>query len=185
MNGRPAMGIEIRIAMLLVVLAMVGLTACSDDDPATTPPEPDLVMEPKITLELADLNIDVGDSTQLSIKVEGLPETIFGLGVQIDFNPLVIVFDEESSYTPSEIFGSDTITLFQVQDGTMHLSLSGTAVNEKGYFEGDLGSVVLHGAGPGVCGLLVDPGELWFVDSEGEPVPFQGLEIISGLLVVE
>jgi len=179
------MGAEIRVMVIsLVVLVLFGTIGCDGDDKLVVIPEP-VVIEPKIVLELADLNIAVGDTTQLSIKVEGLPETIFGLGMQIDFNPLVIDFDEESPFTPSEIFGSDTLTLFQVQHGTMHLSLSGTAVNEKGYFEGSLGSVVLHGAGSGTCGLVVDPEALWFVDREGEPIPLEGLEIISGLLAVE
>ncbi len=162
--------------MFLIPAVMIILIGgCSDYQPVV--PEPEI--QPTVQLSLSTETVGVGEQGILSLEMKDIDDRVFGLSLQIVYDPLLVTIDEANGFTPGDFLGADTIALFQVEAGVIHLAIVDISTNEKTMTNGSLGTITIQGLSAGQCGFTIDMNELRFIDAQGENLEFLDLDVLD------
>ena len=124
------------------------------------------VISPVLLLSSSSSSITIGESTSISLKITDLGISIFGVEMQISYNVNVVEVDT-LSFVQGSYFGTNAISLFQIMDDKIHLSISAIHGDAMVNGTGQLASFEVTGLSSGTSTFTIVPEELHFIDDNG------------------
>ena len=124
------------------------------------------VISPVLLLSSSSSSITIGESTSISLKITDLGISIFGVEMQISYNVNVVEVDT-LSFVQGSYFGTNAISLFQIVDDKIHLSISAIHGDAMVNGTGQLASFEVTGLSSGTSTFTIVPEELHFIDDNG------------------
>ena len=76
-----------------------------------------------LLLSSSSSSITIGGSTSISLEITDLVISVFGVEMQISYNASVVDVDT-LSFVQGSYFGTNAISLFQIVEDKVHLSIS-------------------------------------------------------------
>ncbi len=127
------------------------------------------VNNPVLLLSSNLASLAPGESTSISLYITDLMTPIFGVEMQISYNVSIFKVDS-SSFDQGVYFGTNAISLFQIVDDKIHLSISAIHGDAMVNGTGKLGDFVVTGLSSGSGTFKIIPEELHFIDGNGNEV---------------
>jgi len=124
-----------------------------------------------LLLSSSSSSIAAGESTSISLDITDLVTSVFGVEMQISYNKSVVDVDT-SSFEQGTYFGNNAISLFQIVEDKVHLSISAIHGDAMVNGTGRLGEFSVTGLSSGTCTFTIVPEELHFIDDNGNEVHF-------------
>ena len=124
------------------------------------------VISPVLLLSSSSSSITIGESTSISLKITDLGISIFGVEMQISYNVNVVEVDT-LSFVQGSYFGTNAISLFQIMDDKIHLSISAIHGDAMVNGTGQLAAFEVTGLSSGTSTFTIAPEELHFIDDNG------------------
>ena len=134
------------------------------------------VISPVLLLSSSSSSITIGESTSISLKITDLGISIFGVEMQISYNVNVVEVDT-LSFVQGSYFGTNAISLFQIMDDKIHLSISAIHGDAMVNGTGQLAGFEVTGLSSGTSTFTIVPEEIYFIDANGSKVDIIGLEV--------
>jgi len=122
-----------------------------------------------LLLSSSSSSITAGGSTSISLDITDLVTFVFGVEMQISYNASVVEVDT-SSFEQGSYFGTNAISLFQIVDDKIHLSISAIHGDAMVNGTGQLGEFAVTGLSSGTSTFTIVPEELHFIDDNGNEV---------------
>jgi hypothetical protein len=120
-------------------------------------------------LSSSSSSITAGGSTSISLDITDLVTFVFGVEMQISYNAGVVDVDT-SSFEQGAYFGTNAISLFQIVEDKIHLSISAIHGDAMVNGTGQLGEFAVTGLSSGTSTFTIVPEELHFIDDNGNDV---------------
>ena len=127
------------------------------------------VNNPVLLLSSSSSSITAGGSTSISLDITDLVTFVFGVEMQISYNASVVDVDT-SSFEQGAYFGANAISLFQIVEDKIHLSISAIHGDAMVNGTGQLGEFAVTGLSSGTSTFTIVPEELHFIDDNGNEV---------------
>ena len=127
------------------------------------------VNNPVLLLSSSSSSITAGGSTSISLDITDLAAFVFGVEMQISYNASVVEVDT-SSFEQGAYFGTNAISLFQIVENKVHLSISAVHGDAMVNGTGQLGEFAVTGLSSGTSTFTIVPEELHFIDDNGNEV---------------
>jgi len=127
------------------------------------------VISPVLLLSSSSSSITIGESTSISLDITDLMTPIFGVEMQISYNVSIFEVDS-SSFDQGVYFGTNAISLFQIVEDKIHLSISAIHGDAMVNGTGQLGNFIVTGLSSGSGTFTIIPEELHFIDGNGNEV---------------
>lgn len=124
------------------------------------------VISPVLLLSSSSSSITIGESTSISLEITDLGISIFGVEMQISYNANVVEVDT-LSFVQGSYFGTNAISLFQIMDDKIHLSISAIHGDAMVNGTGQLAGFEVTGLSSGTSTFTIVPEELHFIDDNG------------------
>ena len=140
------------------------------------------VISPVLLLSSSSSSITIGESTSISLKITDLGISIFGVEMQISYNVNVVEVDT-LSFVQGSYFGTNAISLFQIVDDKIHLSISAIHGDAMVNGTGQLAAFEVTGLSSGTSTFTIVPEELHFIDDNGNEVDITDYLEVRGLTV--
>jgi len=147
----------------------VTLTTTTTHGSDISDPQVITVNHPGLLLSSSFSSIIVGGSTSISLEITDLVISVFGVEMQISYNASVVEVDT-SSFEQGSYFGTNAISLFQIVDDKIHLSISAIHGDAMVNGTGQLAAFEVTGLSSGTSTFTIVPEELHFIDDNGNEV---------------
>ncbi|HJM33160.1 MAG TPA: PKD domain-containing protein [Candidatus Marinimicrobia bacterium] len=158
------------IGVFPVTLTVTTTHGSDISDPRVITVNPE-VNQPVLLLSSSSSSIAAGGSTSISLDITDLVTSVFGVEMQIDYNTSIVEVDA-SSFEQGAYFGANAISLFQIVEDKVHLSISAIHGDAMVNGTGRLGEFSVTGLSSGTCTFTIVPEELHFIDDNGNEVHF-------------
>ena len=140
------------------------------------------VISPVLLLSSSSSSITIGGSTSISLEITDLGISVFGVEMQISYNASVVEVDT-LSFVQGSYFGTNAISLFQIVDDKIHLSISAIHGDAMVNGTGQLAAFEVTGLSSGTSTFTIVPEELHFIDDNGNEVDITDYLEVRGLTV--
>lgn len=156
------------IAALLAMIALL-VFGCATDD-STTPED----TTPRISFDPTSITISAGDSATVSVNVENLPQGIFALTTQIEFNSNSISISEESIVT-GDYFADGAIIFAHVDDSYLSVGVSSTRGSGVGGGSGTVFELRIRAEWLGTGEMIFTPGATHLYDENADVIELDSI----------
>lgn len=170
----------IETTFVTCLIAASVLVGCSKNPvKEVTPPAPRFSLSPDV------VNIGIGGNGEVRVLIENIPRPLFAISFQLEYNSDVVVFDDSLGVEKGDYFSRDAMLFVRSDGSRIRLTLTTVQGSAIPTTSGWLCSLKFNAHSRGRSPLRLPLDELRFYDSEGEIIRFEGMEIGSGLIVVE
>ena len=159
-------------------MASILLTGCEDKSVG-----PDSVM--RIFFTTGNARIAVDEKTDLTLKIENLPESIFGMSLRLSYDKTIISFTDSTGIENGGLFGPDAIIFIRNNDSTIYTTFTQIKGQDKVNGSGDVCILSFKGEAPGNSEIRVLENELILYDFDGTLIEITEKEIQSALIEVK
>lgn len=160
------------IAVILLVVMVI--TGCGNN--STEPESSDL---PQLLIEVENLSINTDETAEITLRLENIPETIFGVSLQLSYDNSVLSFTDSTAVTAGDYFGDNIILFVQDDNSVVHLSVTRLQGQDGVDGTGDICSINFTSEQSGDCNFEISEDDLNFYDTDGSLISIDSLEISS------
>ena len=122
-----------------------------------------------------NLSIGLEQEGVLTLNIEDLGKSIFGISMQIIFNSEIISFSDSIGFIPGDFFGTEKITFVHEESATIHLTIALKQGSSEVQGSGDIGTLTFIGRALGTSSVDVIPSDIHFYNSDGELTNIENL----------
>jgi hypothetical protein len=162
---------------VFIVIAL-SIQGCGKNSSEPTP------VVSKLILTTDNSNINTGQSSILTMKLENITEPIFALSLRLTYDNSIISFSDSSGFEAGQYLGSDILSFVRVNNSTIHLSISKLQGQNGSSGSGIVCLLHFYGISSGTSDLQIAIENLHFYDSEGALLDLSNLEIGSARIQV-
>ncbi len=130
-------------------------------------------------------SISVGQTIGMNLQIIDFIQPVFGISMQIEFDPTILSVVDSIGFEYSDFFGSEVVTFAQAEYDAIYLTVSLIQGQPEVYGSGNLGQLTFSGISAGSTEVLIIPSELNFYDSAGEIISIDNLQILSSTIVIQ
>lgn len=131
--------------------------------------------DPVLRLIPDNLSIGLEQEGVLTLNIEDLGKSIFGINIHIIFDPEIISFLDSSGFVPGDFFGTEKITFVREESATIHLTITLKQGSSEVQGSGEIGTLTFTGQALGTSSVDIIPSEIHFYDSDGELINIENL----------
>jgi hypothetical protein len=165
----------------IIILTLIFTLILSCSDSGTGPEQGD----PTISFSPETISFSNGTQTEISLEVSDLITEIFAISLQLNYDAVILSFNEITGFSAGDFFGQNEISFIKVNEGKIHMSFSLTQGSQSLKGSGTLGTFTFSGITVGNCTLAIDESELVFYDESGNSFEISDLIITSTSISVE
>jgi len=164
---------------IIFVFCLILISGCSND--STEPEE----LQPALFFSQSYTSITVGGQANLSLEIQNLTESVFGVSFQMQYDSSIVSFNESSGMSSGDFFGQDAIVFVKDNDTNIHITIAQIQGQSEVSGSGIFSTFTFIGKLTGNCTIEIIPEDLHFYDVNGNIVELQDLAFESATIIVQ
>jgi len=130
----------------------------------------------KMYLSASNTSISVGVQTEIILKILNIPEPVFGISLQLEYDNSIINFSESNGLTVEDFFGLNVVSFVKDENSKLYLTFSKIQGESLASGSGDICKLTFTGISAGSSSIQFLPYEIYYYNSVGELITISGLE---------
>ena len=164
---------------LAIILSIVILFGC---ETSTDPEQP----IPKMYLSPGSVTISVGEQSEIALKILNIPESVFGMSLQLDYDNTVLAFSDSLGLSVGEFFGQNAVVVFVKEENSkIYLTFSKIQSENPASGSGTICTLTFTGISAGSSVIQLAQNIFNFYDSAGETITMSDLTYVGTAITVQ
>ncbi len=140
---------------------------------------------PIIYLSPANSDLSLTGQSNLSLIIENISNSIFGMSLQIDYNNSILNFVDSTGFSKENYFSQSAISFAKNNGSKIYLSFSQLQGSSVVSGSGTICSLTFGANLAGNALIDIDPNEIVFYNANGEEFVIPNLEVAQASINVQ
>ena len=163
---------------LAIILSIVFFFGC---ETSTDPEQP----IHKMYLSPGSATISVGGQSEISLKIQNIPDPVFGMSLQLDYNNTILVFSDSLGLSEGEFFGQNVVVFVKEENSKIYLTFSKIQNESLASGSGTICTLTFTGISAGSSVIQLTQNIFTFYDSAGETITMSDLTYVGTAITVQ
>ena len=139
---------------------------------------------PTLLISLDNSSIDVGQTVNVTLELKDVSDSVFGIGMQLDYNNTLAGFDDSTGLEPGDFLGNDIVQFVRNVDSAAHFSITKLRGQSGSSGSGVIAILTFRGICSGHFAFKIESDNLNLYDSNGNSLDISDFEIGSAELQI-